>query len=307
WVTKNKKLLTPNIDYILLQDKKSIRIAGQPLQTDRFGIITFSGNVVRTPVSFMKFKDMLNRFHYIRLNTNRTTKLSKDLKYNDKELFVEDSGKINNAPGVLYINGERIEYYYRVGNKISQLRRSTYGTGVPTIHNKLTTVYDIGDSETIPYEDEDIVYRISSVDFDDSTRTISIPFVANKDNIEVFIGTRRLRKNQYTLHNRDIHPESPEGDQIQLPEFTTDSINHGTETNRIGYIVLKDMPASNVPITVVVKRLTSWEDNNKSLSESKNKIAYFLKYNVEKIQGTELSIDSGLYSADSDDISMDEE
>ena len=86
-----------------------------------------------------------------------------------------------------------------------------------------------------------------------------------------------------------------------------DGINHGTATNRIGYTVLKEMPLPNIPITVVVKRLTYWGDPDKSLSESDNKIAYFLKYNVENIAGTELSIDSGLYSADSDDISMDEE
>ncbi|NBP57436.1 hypothetical protein EBU71_13050, partial [bacterium] len=127
------------------------------------------------------------------------------------------------------------------------------------------------------------------------------------DNIEVFIGTRRLRKNQYMLHNKDVHPESPEGDQVQPAEFTTDAINHGTVTNRIGYIVLTETPPINVPITVVVKRLTLWNDEGKTLSESTNKVAYFLKYNVEEIVGTELSTDSGLYSTDSDDVSMDEE
>jgi len=307
WITKNKKLLSPNIDYILLEDRKSVRISGQPLPTDRFGLITFSGNVVRNPVSFMKFKDMLNRYHYKRLSKNRTTKLEQDLHYSDKEIVIEDQERINQAPGVLYINGERIEYFFKVGNRIGQLRRGTYGTGIPTVHKKLTLVYDIGDSETIPYEDEDIIYRISDIDFNDSTKTIIIPFVANKNNIEVFVGTRRLRKNQYTLHNKDIHPESPEGDQILPAEFSTDGINHGTVDNRIGYIVLTEMPPMNVPITVIIKRLTPWGDSDKSLSESNNKIAYFLKYNVAEIEGTGLSTDSGLYSLDSGDVSMDEE
>jgi len=307
WLTKNKKLLTPNIDYILLEDKKSVRIAGQPGPNDKFSIITFSGNVVRNPVSFMKFKDMVNGFHYKRLSKNRTTRLERDLGYGDKEIFVENPGRVNNAPGILYINGERIEYYFKVGNRLGQLRRGTYGTGVPTIHKKFTEVYDIGESESVPYKDEDIIYRISDVDFNDSTKTISIPFLANKNNIEVFVGTRRLRKNSYMLHNKDIHPESPEGDQEQPAEFTTDGSNHGTETNRIGYIVLNEAPPGNVPITVIIKRLTLWSDPDKGLSESTNKVAYFLKYNVEEIIGTELTLDSGLYSTDSDDVNMDEE
>ena len=307
WLTKNKKLLTPNIDYILLEDRKSVRIAGQPTPTDKFSIITFSGNVVRNPVSFMKFKDMLNRYHYKRISKNRTTRLAKDLLYSDKEILVEEPGKINNAPGIIYVNGERIEYYFKVGDRLGQLRRGTYGTGIPNTHKRLTLVYDIGESETIPYEDEDIVYRISETDYTDSTRTISIPFVASKDNIEVFIGTRRLRKNAYMLHNKSIHPESPEGDIEQPAEFTTDGINKGTTTNRIGYIVLNEMPQANVPITVIIKRLTLWNDEGKSLSESANRISYFLKYNVQEIAGTELSTDSGLYSTDSDDVSMDEE
>jgi hypothetical protein len=307
WLTKNKKLLTPNIDYILLNDRKSVRISGQPTSADKFSIITFSGNVVRNPVSFMKFKDMLNRFHYKRLSKNRTTRLENDLSYSDKEIFVENPGRINPAPGVVYINGERIEYYFKVGNRLGQLRRGTYGTGVPTVHRKFTEVYDIGDSESVPYQDEEVIYRISDIDFSDSTKTITIPFVANKDNIEVFIGTRRLRKNQYTTHNKDVHPESPEGDQIQPAEFTADGVNRGTETNRISYIVLNQLPPPNVPITVSLKKFTLWGDKDKSLSESDNRIAYFLKYNVEEIIGTGLSTDSGLYTTDSDDVSMDEE
>jgi hypothetical protein len=307
WLTKNKKLLTPNIDYILLEDKKSVKMAGQPKPTDKFSIITFSGNVIRNPVNFMKFKDMLNRFHYKRLHKNRTTRLERDLNYGDKEIFVENPDRINTAPGVLYVNGERIEYYFKIGSKLGQLRRGTYGTGVPNTHKKFTEVHDIGESETIPYKDEDIIFRISDVDFNDSTKTISIPFLANKNNIEVFVGTRRLRKNSYTIHNKDVHPESPEGDEEQPAEFTTDGSNHGTETNRIGYIILTEAPPINVPITVIIKRLTLWSDANKGLSESTNQVAYFLKYNVEEITGTELTLDSGSYSTDTDNVNMDEE
>ena len=313
WVTKNKKLLVPNIDYVLLEDRQSIRVAVPPSLTDVFSVITFSGNVVRNPISFMQFKDMLNRVQYKRLSKNRTTYLAKDLMPSDKEIFLNESSKVgepnkqNNSPGVVYINGERIEYFVKIANTLSQLRRGTLGTGVAKKHLKSTAVYDIGPAETIPYEDETIIYTRDDLNFDDSTNTIMLPFVPNKDNVEVFVGSRRLRKDQYVLHDRTIHPESPEGDVTLPPEFIADGINHGTETNRVGYLVLdQDLP-TGINLTVVIKHLKPWGDPDKGLSESENRIAYFLKYNVEEIQGTDLSFDSGLYSSDSDDINVDEE
>ncbi|NBR60165.1 MAG: hypothetical protein EBT86_00675 [Actinobacteria bacterium] len=421
WLTKNKKLLTPNIDYILLEDKKSIRINEQPKTTDVFGVITFSGNVVRNPVSFMKFKDMLNRFYYKRLSINRTTRLEKVLNYYDKELYVEDPDKVNPAPGVLYIDGERIEYNFKIGNRLGQLRRGTYGTGVPTVHGRLTKVYDIGESETIPYQDRNLQYRIigdweadvtyfkndvvfynginwvmltgnnlklwdnkleytkgrqiiynnklylskkntdtnkninkipdQNIDYwdkikdfcplfpsldnpnwgqtnvgylNDSSRTIVVPWIPkyrasatpetvddiNKRYVldtEIFVGNKRLQKYKFSKHNKDIHPESPEGDEFFDPEYTTDGINHGTDDKILGLIYLKDLPPENLPITLVHRRLTSWEDQNKSLSESDNEVAYFLKFQVDPIGGSEPTADSGLYSSDSEDVNMDEE
>jgi hypothetical protein len=313
WVTKNKKLLTPNIDYILLEDRESIRVGELPKTTDRYGIMTFSANVVRNPIAFIQFKDMLNRVSYKRLHPNRTTEIDRDLLPSDREILVKDSSKLKdpnkdtNSPGVIYVNGERIEYFVKVGEKLSQLRRGTLGTGVPNLHSKGTLVYDIGPAETIPYNDEVVVWTKNNVNFDDSTNTLILPFVPSKDNIEVFVGSRRLRKNSYTLHDRTIHPESPEGDVTHPPEFVADGINHGTSDNRVGYLVLGEEPPVGSSITVVLKRLTYWGDPDRSLSESENKVAHFLRYNVETIKGTEPTLDSGLYRADSDDLSVDEE
>ena len=43
--------------------------------------------------------------------------------------------KSTNTPGVLFINGERIEYFVKDGNSLQQLRRGTMGTGVKDIHS----------------------------------------------------------------------------------------------------------------------------------------------------------------------------
>lgn len=299
WLVKNNRLLSPNIDYILLEGNKSVRVAGVILPTDRFSVITFSGNVARNPVSFMQFKDMMNKVHYKRLNKNRTTRLAQDLKQNDKEIFVVNPGCIGEPnkdginPGVIYIDGERIEYFVKVGNRMTQLRRGTLGTGVPNIHKQNTEVYDIGSAETVPYEDEIEIIASNNTNYNSVTKTMTLPFQATKNNIEVFSSKTRLRKNSYMLHNEDIHPESPEGDELQPAEFTVTG----------NQVTLKD----DSSIYVVVKKLKVWHDTDKSLSESNNAISYFLKFNVEQIPGSDPSIDSGLYSTDSDDLRIDEE
>jgi hypothetical protein len=56
-------------------------------------------------------------------------------------------------PGIIEIFGERIEYYKRDGNVLSQLRRGTLGTGVRLVYEMGTLVQDIGKTETIPYRD----------------------------------------------------------------------------------------------------------------------------------------------------------
>jgi len=166
WITKNKKLLIPGSDYSLREDKRSIQLTVTPNENDRIGLITFGSNIVRNPVKFLQFKDMLNNYSYKRLNENRTTRLARNLYPNDKAITVEDSSCISdgfresNIPGVLYLNGERIEYYVRVGNIITELRRGTRGTGVPSVHPLGTEIFDIGVAQDIPYKDTISIYKI---------------------------------------------------------------------------------------------------------------------------------------------------
>jgi hypothetical protein len=116
----------------------------------------------------MQFKDMLNRTHYKRLSAARRTTLAQALNYNDVEIVVEDDRVLNapnktkNLPGIIYVAGERIEYYIKEGNVLKQLRRGTLGTGIKTVYAAGTVVQDIGASETIPYKDTTIVEQLES-------------------------------------------------------------------------------------------------------------------------------------------------
>ena len=187
WVIRNGELLTPSVGFKLNEDKKSIKLAFYPDAEDQFTLITFSSNVVGTGISYMQFKDMLNRTHFKRLNANKRTRLVKPLRFTDTYIEVEDASNFdlpsiaNNKPGIVEIRGERIEYF-KLETKItegvttyilSQLRRGTLGTGVSSMHKFGSYVQDIGASETIPYIENNITEQVKS----DGTTVVPLSFV----------------------------------------------------------------------------------------------------------------------------------
>jgi hypothetical protein len=273
WVVKNKNLLIPNIDYILSDNKKEVVLNITPSTNDKFSVITFGSNVFKEPIAFMQFKDILNRVHYKRISKNRTTRLAKALKFSDKQIIVEDPTTLSepnialNQPGAIYINGERIEYFIKDKNTLSQLRRGTWGTGIPTIHLLAAEILDIGVGETIPYED-----TVEILDWAPNTK---LPYTPIKDGIEVFVGGIRQRKNPYELHDPAIHPESPNGDVKHSADFTVDSV---TSTVR-----LNTTPRLGIRTQVVRKTLNLWNDPGKDIANSSNNVAYFLKFNPKKL------------------------
>ncbi len=213
WVIKNERLLTPAMDYVLNFDYRSITLAEMPNVTDKIKIITFGGNILTSGISYMQFKDMLNRTSYTRLSANKQTKLAADLRETDTTILVEDASNFDipnpalNKPGIIEIRGERIEYFILEGNTLGQLRRGTLGTGVPKLHKLGSIVQDIGTSETIFYNDTVLTQQIvsngtnivSNLNFVptktngewtfDSGFESTIPVTHNQcDEIEVFVG-----------------------------------------------------------------------------------------------------------------------
>lgn len=194
WVLKNDVLLTPSVDFKLNEDRQSIKLALYPDSTDEFTIITYGSAVLTNGISYMQFKDMLNRTHYKRLNADKRTKLVNNLNYNDTVIEVEDASNFdapsitNNKPGIIEIRGERIEFFTIVSNTVGsglgavttwtlgQLRRGTLGTGVARVHREGSYVQDIGASETIPYIETSIIEQITS----DGTNIVPLTFVPGK-------------------------------------------------------------------------------------------------------------------------------
>ena len=182
WVVKNNTLLTPSVDYKLNNNKQSIQLAIKPDISDVFTLITFGNNVLGSTISYMQFKDMLNRVHYKRLSKNKQTQLLQPLAFNDTTIVVENASNFDipnaaiNRPGIIEIRGERIEFFGINGNTLSKLRRGTLGTGVPLIHNAGTLVQDIGPSETLPYTESSVIQQIES----DGSSIINLNFIPTK-------------------------------------------------------------------------------------------------------------------------------
>lgn len=211
WVIKNGNLLTHSIDYYLTANKDSIKLAATPTENDIFSVITFTKNVVRQTIGYMQFKDMLNRDHYKRLSNTRKTSLALDLNFYDSTITVTDSSVLNvgnkqkNLPGVIYVGGERIEFFTITGNVLGQLRRGTLGTGTPAVHTVGEMIIDIGISETIPYNDD---FIIDTHVYDGTSNVVPLQYVPKmypiKDkithnvvstvpaDIEVFVGGYKI-------------------------------------------------------------------------------------------------------------------
>jgi hypothetical protein len=127
-------------------------------------------------------------------------------------------------------------------------------------------VLDIGPTETIPYNDEFVVessigdgstknirlsYAPTKVDVDWYTETIPANH-GRSDEIEVFVGGYRLKKNAYNLFGENNqYPDSPEGDDQYEAEFSVDGTEQVRLTNEV---------AENVKITVIKKIGRVWED-----------------------------------------------
>ncbi len=162
-VIKNGKILTHSVDYALQSNLKTIKLKENIITSDIIDVVCFTDQAVNHSYGYMIFKDMLNRYHYKRISKAKSTKLAKDLKQGDAQIQVVDGSVLTdpnpslNLPGIIEINGERIEFFVKNGNVLSQLRRGTLGTGAPTLHRVRSLVLDIGPTETIPYQDRHIV------------------------------------------------------------------------------------------------------------------------------------------------------
>ena len=251
WVIHNGWLLSPDVDYKIINNK-TVKLAKIPAEGDSIQVLHFAAPRTGTKFAYRQFKDILNRTHYKRINDLNSYELAQDLRYYDNSIVLKDATGIDTpnankrVPGVIFIEGERIEYYQVQGNTLRQLRRSTLGTGTKLIYNTGAKVYNQGPSESIPYQDVSItssIYNVPTGLTDGTTDKLVVNFIPTSLNeFEVYLAGRRLRNHAISVYQQEertgetvvtniIAQDSPEGDVTVPAEY---SLNN--ESFEIAYI-----------------------------------------------------------------------
>jgi hypothetical protein len=166
WVMVNGVPLVGGVDYSMLEDRVTVQISPDVVITsaDYVTIITISDTKLTSDIlGYRIFNDMFNRTHFKRLSKKNTTYLTQALEFTDTEIHVADASVLvppltaYNIPGVVLIDGERIEFFTINGNVLSTLRRATLGTSPSFYSNVNTKVIDQSPDQTIPYKEN--IYR----------------------------------------------------------------------------------------------------------------------------------------------------
>jgi hypothetical protein len=278
WVIKNGILLTPDVDYAISDSKNKVQLAVIPDKFDTIDVMHFTAEENVSKFSYRQFKDILNRTHFKRLDASATT-LAQPLNYYDLRIEVTDSSLLSepnkgqNLPGIIFINGERIEYFVKEGNLLRQIRRGTLGTGIKETHAVGSKVFDQNISKTIPYSDSNIVQNFTADGvtalFDVSTSTSSI------NELEVFVAGQRMRKNSINTFIPVFELDSPEGDYENTAE-----VIFNIETQQIE---LKNVPVEGSRVTIIKKQGKIWNEGTKSLGKTENAIARFLRAGTSEL------------------------
>jgi hypothetical protein len=234
--------LTSGVDYQILNDGRTVRISTNYniISDDIVEIISFSERTYASGVlAFRQFQGLLGGSSYSRLSKRWSTYLTQPLLAIDTEIHVADVAGLSppetdfNKPGVVLINGERIEFFAITGtNILTQLRRATLGTGIVDNAPIGTEAFDQGIYQEIPFSDTVLVQSTftsistSTYPIFQTSREVKFPYYtatvssatfvsygismsanttfAGKDQIEVYYGGRLLRKDGYFKHDDQV-------------------------------------------------------------------------------------------------------
>jgi hypothetical protein len=281
WVYVNGQRLTQEKDYEVSIPRNLVYLQQPTVLTDTIKIVQFGNYLRRQSLGFEVFKDMLNIHHFKRFSIDKSVTLANDLYYYDQEISLTDASGLfdpvpsRNIPGTVYINGERIDYYIKNGNILSQLRRGSSGTSIAEVYIAGTPAVDVSRVESLPYTEEQ--ERLDFVS-DGSSLLIGpllyVPQLSEKtwtrntipvgfdgcDQIEVFVAGRRLRKDAVTVYDQTLNITSPQADVELEPEFTVDGTNP--------YIRLTDTVPAGTRITIIRKLGKVWYDRGEDSASS---------------------------------------
>lgn len=297
WVYYNGDRLTQDVDYYLNKEGTAARLNFETSVNDRIEIVQFGTDQYRPPVAYEIFKDMLNVNRYSRYSVTDLV-LEKQLNYFDTTITVNNGdlvaapNPITKVPGIVEINGEKIQYFTKTGNVLGQLRRGVLGTPIAEIHAVGSVVVDIGVQEVVPYTDtqekidfisDGSTIEIGPLDFtpkksDKSFYRITVPVKNSNgeiintlypsiplaygqcDEVEVFVGGRRLNKTSAVVYDETEGSTSPDADVTIEAEFSVD----GTDP----YIRLTEPVPAGIRITILRKTGKVWYERGETTASA---------------------------------------
>ena len=268
WVFQNGDFLVSGVDFTVTPDGSCVQLVNEPTQGDVLEVVHFSATIVKESVAWRQFTDMLNRTHYKKISEPHA--LASDLRYDDKQIDLVEADSMpepapdGRSPGVIWIDKERIEYFVKDGNSLTQLRRGTLGTGIKSVYTAGTEVFNQASEYNLPYTDKERTDK-----FDDTRERTEYQLsfdVDSADEIEVFKAGKRLNSNSISVFVGTAQ-DSPEGDETKSPDYFVDN----------NTVVLAEAPLENSEIVVVKKIGYSWSKPGEALSSSESDIAKFLR------------------------------
>jgi len=239
WVILNGVPLVNKYDFEILDDMVTVQIGDnfENTEADKIVITTISSaHLAANVVGYRIFSDIFNRSHFKRLSKQNTTYLTAPLSFTDTEIYVADATVLSppivnkNIPGVVIVDGERIEFFKINGNILSQLRRSTLGTAPSFYSEENTKVIDQGPNQTVPFGEtvnrQDLITEKDVYTYTLKTNThiantgtynqfindgITISTSTDAINqVTVFYGGRQLNKVGTLHHDIELSFDSPE-------------------------------------------------------------------------------------------------
>ena len=214
---------------------------------------------------------------YKRLDNALNITLEQDLLNDDLRITVVDASQLpdpdrrNNIPGVIFINGERIEYLVKDGNLLRQLRRGTLGTGIKDTHFAGTIVEPAGREKNIPYADKTHVQNFIATQ---GQTNFELDFAPNSVNeFEVFAAGKRLRKTALEQFVVGSELDSPEGDITLAPEFTLAGST----------LVLLNPVDKDKRVTIIRKTGQVWGPAGTPIKDLQNDIGNFLRGSISEL------------------------
>jgi hypothetical protein len=256
--------LVNKIEYSVLSDGVTIQVSDSvPIDANDEIVIMSVSNQVNNAgiVGYRVFNDIFGRTAFKRLSTEDSTILSQPLSFTDTEIHVANSAVLTQPnpskkiPGVILIDGERIEFYKTQGNVLKQLRRATLGTSPSQYCEAGTKVIDYGVNQTVPFTERKLVQNHITTSTTDTYVISTLTTVTNvlygdgitlssnlvgaslADQVQVTYGGRLLRKTGIFYHDTTVAYDSPEFTLVGTT--STYSRLPFTSTNVIGdaYIV----------------------------------------------------------------------